>query len=174
MRRNHGGEPFLQPKGLLALTRALKRRDQHVTLYTGYTLKDLISRDDRTISRILELADILIDGPFVKELSDGAGEWRGSRRSCAKPRASIHQTRLRIKKMSGRRRRQSRHFSSESIRKTKGRAAMNANSNQRASLKLAPAAQTSTTPAHQQPETESGRLVYLQQNPKRLCNRFRS
>jgi Rad52/22 family double-strand break repair protein len=40
---------------------------------------------------------------------------------------------------------------------------MNANSNQRASIKLAPAAQTSTTPAHQQPETESGFSYLLKQ-----------
>jgi hypothetical protein len=40
---------------------------------------------------------------------------------------------------------------------------MNANSNQRASIKLAPAAQTSTTPAHQQPETESGFSYFLKQ-----------
>jgi anaerobic ribonucleoside-triphosphate reductase activating protein len=73
-----GGEPFLQPKGLLALMRSLKRRDQHITLYTGYTLEDLVNRNDRTIRRIFELTDILIDGPFVKEFSDDADEWRGS------------------------------------------------------------------------------------------------
>ncbi len=73
-----GGEPFLQPKGLLALMQSLKHREQHITLYTGYTLDDLIGRNDRTISRILELTDILIDGPFVKELSDNAGEYVGS------------------------------------------------------------------------------------------------
>src|SRR6266508_5950473 len=58
-----GGEPFLQPEGLLALIQSLKRRDQHITLYTGYTLEDLANRNDRTIRRILELTDILIDGP---------------------------------------------------------------------------------------------------------------
>jgi len=73
-----GGEPFLQPGGLLALMRSLEQRDQHITLYTGYTLDDLVSRNDQTISQILELTDILIDGPFVKELSDNAGEYRGS------------------------------------------------------------------------------------------------
>lgn len=73
-----GGEPFLQPEGLLALMRSLKQRDQHITLYTGYTLEDLATRNDQTIRRIFELADILIDGPFVKELSDNAGEYIGS------------------------------------------------------------------------------------------------
>ena len=57
---------------------SLKQRDQHITLYTGHTLEDLLSRGDRTIMRILDITDILIDGPFVKELSDNAGEWRGS------------------------------------------------------------------------------------------------
>lgn len=73
-----GGEPFLQPKGLLALMRSLKQREQHVTLYTGYTLDDLVGRNDHPISQILELTDILIDGPFVKELSGNAGEYVGS------------------------------------------------------------------------------------------------
>lgn len=73
-----GGEPFLQLEGLLVLMQLLKRRGQHITLYTGYTLEDLANRNDRTIRRILELTDILIDGPFVKELSENAGEWRGS------------------------------------------------------------------------------------------------
>ena len=73
-----GGEPFLQLRGLLALMRSLKQRDLHITLYTGYRLDDLAGRNNRTISQILELTDILIDGPFIKELSDNAGEYIGS------------------------------------------------------------------------------------------------
>jgi anaerobic ribonucleoside-triphosphate reductase activating protein len=73
-----GGEPFLQPEGLLSLVTALKAHGQHVTLYSGYMLEELLSRHDPVISQILDLADILIDGPFVKELSSDAGEWRGS------------------------------------------------------------------------------------------------
>jgi anaerobic ribonucleoside-triphosphate reductase activating protein len=73
-----GGEPFLQPEGLLALMQSLKLREQHITLYTGYRLEDLATRNDQTIRRVLELTDILIDGPFVKELSDNASEWVGS------------------------------------------------------------------------------------------------
>ena len=73
-----GGEPFLQLEGLLALMRSLKQRNQHITLYTGYTLEDLAARNDQRIRQIVELTDILIDGPFVKELSDNAREWLGS------------------------------------------------------------------------------------------------
>ena len=73
-----GGEPFLQPDGLLALMQMLKERNEHITLYSGYTLEQLLSRPEPAIRLILELADILIDGPFVKALSDNVGEWRGS------------------------------------------------------------------------------------------------
>jgi anaerobic ribonucleoside-triphosphate reductase activating protein len=73
-----GGEPFLQPNGLLALLQILKRRGQHITLYTGHTLEQLTARPESVIKQILAFTDILIDGPFAKELSDNAGEWRGS------------------------------------------------------------------------------------------------
>ncbi|MBL8206005.1 MAG: 4Fe-4S cluster-binding domain-containing protein [Blastocatellia bacterium] len=73
-----GGEPFLQPTGLLTLLQWLKAKGQHITLYTGFTLEELQQRDDASTRQILALTDILIDGPFVKELTENAGEWRGS------------------------------------------------------------------------------------------------
>ncbi|MET0645879.1 MAG: 4Fe-4S single cluster domain-containing protein [Pyrinomonadaceae bacterium] len=73
-----GGEPFLQPEGLAALLGALKERGLHVTLYTGYTLEALRARGEATVEEALSHADILIDGPFVAQLSRNAGEWRGS------------------------------------------------------------------------------------------------
>jgi anaerobic ribonucleoside-triphosphate reductase activating protein len=62
----------------LALLQSLKAQNQHITLYTGFTLEELQQREDVCIPQILALTDILIDGPFVKELSQNAGEWRGS------------------------------------------------------------------------------------------------
>ncbi len=74
-----GGEPFLQPIGLLALVQSLKQHRQHLTIYSGLTLEQLLARDEaECIRQILSFTDILIDGPFVKALTDGAGEWRGS------------------------------------------------------------------------------------------------
>jgi hypothetical protein len=35
----------------------------------------------------LDLADLLIDGPFIAALAEGAGEWRGSRNQRLIPRA---------------------------------------------------------------------------------------
>jgi anaerobic ribonucleoside-triphosphate reductase activating protein len=73
-----GGEPFLQPEGLAALLSALKERELHVTLYTGYTLEALRAQKESAVNEALALADILIDGPFIAQLSRHAGEWRGS------------------------------------------------------------------------------------------------
>lgn len=73
-----GGEPFLQPDGLAALMRELKKRDHHITLYSGYTIEELRARPESSVHQALALADILIDGAFVASLTSGAGEWRGS------------------------------------------------------------------------------------------------
>ncbi len=75
-----GGEPFDQPAGLAALTRELKTRGLHITLYSGYTIEELSTRGRRESSVIeaLKSADVLIEGRFVAALSKGAGEWRGS------------------------------------------------------------------------------------------------
>ena len=73
-----GGEPFLQTTGLLALLQFLKAQGQHITVYTGFTLEELQQRNEVSPRQILTLTDLLIDGPFVKELADNAGEWRGS------------------------------------------------------------------------------------------------
>ncbi|MCW5851826.1 MAG: radical SAM protein [Anaerolineae bacterium] len=74
-----GGEPFLQPVGLLALLQRLKAHDLHTVVYTGFTLEALACRLEPEVQAALKLIDVLIDGPFVARLSDGAGEWRGSR-----------------------------------------------------------------------------------------------
>ncbi len=74
-----GGEPFLQPDGLAALMHELKKRDQHITLYSGYTIEELRARPEPSVHEALTLADILVDGPFTVSLASGAGEWRGSR-----------------------------------------------------------------------------------------------
>lgn len=73
-----GGEPFDQVEGLEILVEKLKAKNYHLTIYTGFTLENLLSRNSDTVNRILNTADLLIDGPFQKELAAGAGEYRGS------------------------------------------------------------------------------------------------
>ncbi len=74
-----GGEPFLQPGALLMLLEGLKARRIHTVVYTGYTLEALVRRQEPEVQAGLRLTNLLVDGPYVAALADGAGEWRGSR-----------------------------------------------------------------------------------------------
>ena len=74
-----GGEPFDQAAAVAELVSRLKRYGFHITVYSGYTLEALIDRKDSNIDYILTHTDLLIDGPFIRELCEGAGEYRGSR-----------------------------------------------------------------------------------------------
>jgi anaerobic ribonucleoside-triphosphate reductase activating protein len=86
-----GGEPFLQPAGLLVLLRELKSRNLHTVVYTGYTLEALTQRPEPEVRQALALIDLLIDGPFIAALAAGTGESRGSRnqRLIASPATAI-------------------------------------------------------------------------------------
>jgi anaerobic ribonucleoside-triphosphate reductase activating protein len=77
-----GGEPTLQPEGLLALIAALRRRGcADIGLYSGYTLAALRRRaaGRPALAEVLTAVDWLIDGPFDAAQAAGAGAWRGSR-----------------------------------------------------------------------------------------------
>jgi anaerobic ribonucleoside-triphosphate reductase activating protein len=73
-----GGEPFDQSGPVAELVSRLNRHGLHVTIYSGYTLEELIGRKDLNIDFILTHIDLLIDGPFLNQLGPGAGEYRGS------------------------------------------------------------------------------------------------
>lgn len=76
-----GGEPFAQVDGLLALVRAFRSRGcPHILCYSGYTYEALRKRGQHrpVIDAILDDIDVLVDGPYIEGLSDGAGPWTGS------------------------------------------------------------------------------------------------
>jgi len=74
-----GGEPFDQPEAVAELVSRLRNHGIHVTIYSGYTIEQLIDRKLTAIDYILTHIDLLIDGPYISEMRDGAGEYRGSR-----------------------------------------------------------------------------------------------
>lgn len=74
-----GGEPFLQPTGLLRLLEALKEHGEHTVVYTGATLEELAARPEPAVRGALALTNLLIDGPYLQRMGGNAGEWRGSR-----------------------------------------------------------------------------------------------
>lgn len=76
-----GGEPFLQPDGVLALVRALRVRGcPHIVCYSGHTYEALRRRalTQPAIGHILDEIEILIDGPYVEAAAERAGPWTGS------------------------------------------------------------------------------------------------
>ena len=72
-----GGEPMDQPAEALAefLRLVRNRTDLSVMLYTGYLLDELKRMPGRP--EILGLLDILVDGPYMRDLDHGE-LWRGS------------------------------------------------------------------------------------------------
>lgn len=74
-----GGEPFDQPESVAELVSRLKNHGLHVTVYSGFTIEQLIQRRLPSIDYILTHIDLLIDGPYMVSLREGAGEYRGSR-----------------------------------------------------------------------------------------------
>ena len=72
-----GGEPFSQPDLARFLQAARKLGCPHIVLYSGYTLEQLLARP--TARAALLLADVLVDGPFIRDRADPALAYRGSR-----------------------------------------------------------------------------------------------
>jgi anaerobic ribonucleoside-triphosphate reductase activating protein len=76
-----GGEPFLQPEGLLGLVRSLRKRGcRHILAYSGYTYERLrlMANHTSAIGVVLDEIDMLIDGPYIGALAHVAGPWTGS------------------------------------------------------------------------------------------------
>lgn len=86
-----GGEPMCQPVAFSKLGKAVKERGLDITIYSGYTLEQLIDRvkgkgtgkdlsveERKATLELLEMADILIDGPYVASLRDLTLAFRGS------------------------------------------------------------------------------------------------
>lgn len=60
-----GGEPMLQAAALCEVAQAAKARGMNVWCYTGYTLEQLMEKNDAAQHRLLALVDVLVDGPYI-------------------------------------------------------------------------------------------------------------
>lgn len=72
-----GGEPMQQPAAVAELLAALCGTGLDVWLYTGYTLEELLAREDPDVDRVLSWVDVLVDGRYVKVRPEARG-YRGS------------------------------------------------------------------------------------------------
>ena len=75
-----GGEPFLQPEEMAELAARAHEMGLNVTVYTGYVLDELVemAESNQDVARLLNQADILVDGPYVQALKNIQLRFRGS------------------------------------------------------------------------------------------------
>ena len=73
-----GGEPFLQAAALVMVAQAVKRMGLDITVYSGYTYEELCQSPDEAVQALLNLADYLIDGPYIHGKRDLNLPFRGS------------------------------------------------------------------------------------------------
>ena len=77
-----GGEPLCPDNSFLSymLIKTIKDKspDTKIYVWTGYTYDQLINMNNTRINNILELVDVLIDGPYIDELRDVTLHMRGS------------------------------------------------------------------------------------------------
>lgn len=73
-----GGEPFEQAEAVGDLAEKVKHEGMSVTVFTGYVYDELIAKNDSNIKHLLEMTDLLIDGPFIREQFDLNRPWVGS------------------------------------------------------------------------------------------------
>jgi anaerobic ribonucleoside-triphosphate reductase activating protein len=72
-----GGEPMEQPAAVAELLAAVRAAGKDAWVYSGYTLEELLARDDPEVDRVLALADVLVDGRYEQARPEASG-YRGS------------------------------------------------------------------------------------------------
>lgn len=72
-----GGDPIYQPKAALEISREIKKLGGSVWLYTGFTIEELVRKND-IVRELLSTVDCIVDGPFEIDKRDLTLEWRGS------------------------------------------------------------------------------------------------
>jgi len=73
-----GGEPFCQAAPLRELAQMIKDRGLELAIYTGYVFEELQAMNDESVNGLIELADIIVDGPFIRARRNLDLKFRGS------------------------------------------------------------------------------------------------
>lgn len=73
-----GGEPFAQAAGVAMLAEKAQRAGLSVMIFSGYTLAELRANGDPAVAALLTATDILVDGPYMRELPETRRRWIGS------------------------------------------------------------------------------------------------
>lgn len=73
-----GGEPFAHSTGAAMIAREVRERGLSVMIFSGYTIEQIRQMPDSSVAELLEQTDILVDGPYLRELPDTRRRWIGS------------------------------------------------------------------------------------------------
>lgn len=75
-----GGDPFEQAEACALLAKKAKEMKLNVMAYTGYTFEDIMARscEKKEWNSLLEVTDILVDGPFEQAKKNMMLKFRGS------------------------------------------------------------------------------------------------
>jgi anaerobic ribonucleoside-triphosphate reductase activating protein len=73
-----GGEPMAHAKSAAPLARQVQARNLSVMVFTGFTLEQLQENEDPTVHDLLAHTDILVDGPYRRDMPDTRRRWIGS------------------------------------------------------------------------------------------------
>lgn len=71
-----GGDPICQLDALVLLASRLHDEGINIWCYTGYTFPQLLANP--SARQLLELVDVIVDGPFIESLRDTSLLFRGS------------------------------------------------------------------------------------------------
>ena len=74
-----GGEPMLQAQGLADLALGAQAAGLSVMVFTGYTLQELATCKPLGYQNLLDVTDVLVDGPYERSQPDETRRWIGSR-----------------------------------------------------------------------------------------------
>lgn len=73
-----GGEPFEQATALSIIGTELKKVNLSIVTFTGYEIEKLKNSNRKDWLDLLGATDLLIDGPFIRELAENKRPWVGS------------------------------------------------------------------------------------------------
>lgn len=73
-----GGEPLAHASGAVILARQARARGLSTMVFSGFTLEEACAMSDPAVVELIGLTDILVDGPYVRELPDTTRRWIGS------------------------------------------------------------------------------------------------
>lgn len=73
-----GGEPFAQAPALALLGRLIQAAGLSVVTFTGYVLEQIQTSPRKSWHDLLAVTDLLIDGPFRRDLATTDRAWVGS------------------------------------------------------------------------------------------------